>query len=48
MLFDMLPDAVEVFLCNSVRGVMPVTRIDHWQYEIGPRTREVQEWLSQQ
>jgi 4-amino-4-deoxychorismate lyase len=48
MLLDMLPDAMEVFVCNSVRGVVPVTRVDHWQYEIGPRTREVQEWLSQQ
>lgn len=45
---DMLPDAHEVFLCNAVRGVIPVTRIDHWEYEIGPRTREVQDWLAQQ
>ncbi|MDZ4730496.1 MAG: aminodeoxychorismate lyase [Xanthomonadales bacterium] len=45
---DMLPDAQEIFICNAVRGVIPVTRIDHWQYEIGPRTREVQEWLVQQ
>jgi 4-amino-4-deoxychorismate lyase len=45
---DMLPDAQEIFLCNSVRGVVPVTRINHWEYEIGPRTREVQEWLAQQ
>jgi 4-amino-4-deoxychorismate lyase len=45
---DMLPDAQEVFICNAVRGVLPVTRIEHWQYEIGPRTREVQQWLAQQ
>ncbi len=45
---DMLPDAQEVFLCNAVRGVIPVIRIDHWEYEIGPRTREVQDWLAQQ
>lgn len=45
---DMLPDAKEVFMCNAVRGVIPITRIDHWEYEIGPRTREVQEWLAQQ
>lgn len=44
---DMLPDAQEVFVCNAVRGVIPVTRIDHWHYEIGPRTREVQQWLEQ-
>ncbi len=45
---DMLPDAQEIFICNAVRGVIPVTRIDHWDYEIGPRTREVQQWLAQQ
>lgn len=45
---DMLPDAQEVFISNAVRGVIPVTRIDHWEYEIGPRTREVQDWLAQQ
>jgi 4-amino-4-deoxychorismate lyase len=45
---DMLLDAQEVFLCNAVRGVVPITRIDHWEYEIGPRTREVQQWLMQQ
>ena len=42
---DMLPEAREVFVCNSVRGIFPVTRIDHWEYEIGPVTREVQAWL---
>ncbi len=45
---DMLPEAEEVFVCNSVRGVFPVTRIDHWEYEPGPVTREVQDWLSGQ
>jgi 4-amino-4-deoxychorismate lyase len=48
LMLDMLPEAVEVFVCNSVHGVLPVTRIDHWEYEIGPVTREVQEWLEQQ
>jgi 4-amino-4-deoxychorismate lyase len=48
LMLDMLPDAEEIFVCNSVHGVLPVTRIDHWEYEIGPRTREVQEWLEQQ
>jgi 4-amino-4-deoxychorismate lyase len=42
---DMLPEADEVFLCNSVRGIFPVTRIDHREYSIGPVTREVQQWL---
>ena len=42
---DMLPEADEVFVCNAVRGIFPVTRIDHWEYSIGPVTREVQKWL---
>jgi 4-amino-4-deoxychorismate lyase len=48
IMLDMLPEADEVFVCNSVRGIFPVTRIDHWDYEIGPVTREVQGWLSRQ
>ncbi len=47
ILLDMLPDADEVFVCNSVRGIFPVTRIDHWEYPIGPVTREVQQWLGE-
>jgi 4-amino-4-deoxychorismate lyase len=45
---DMLPEADEIFVCNAVRGIFPVTRIDHWEYEIGPVTREVQQWLELQ
>jgi len=45
---DMLPEAEEVFVCNAVRGIFPVTRIDHWEYGIGPVTREVQAWLGEQ
>lgn len=45
---DMLPEAAEIFVCNSLRGVIPVTRIDHWEYGIGRVTREVQEWLAGQ
>lgn len=48
ILLDMLPDAQEIFLCNAIRGIVPVRKIDHWEYEIGPRTREVQQWLAQQ
>jgi 4-amino-4-deoxychorismate lyase len=47
IMLDMLPEAREVFVCNSVRGIFPVTRIDHWEYEIGPLTREVQAWLGE-
>jgi len=43
---DMLPEADEIFVCNAVRGIFPVIRIDHWEYAIGPVTQEVQEWLS--
>ena len=45
---DMLPEAEEVFVCNAVRGIFPVTRIDHWEYEVGPVSREVQQWLAEQ
>lgn len=45
---DMLPEAEEVFLCNSVRGIMPVSRIDDWRYKLGPVTAEVREWLQKQ
>jgi 4-amino-4-deoxychorismate lyase len=45
---DMLPEADEVFVCNAVRGIVPFTRIDHWEYGIGPITREVQQWLEGQ
>lgn len=45
---DMLPEAEEIFVCNTVRGVIPVVRVDHWEYAIGSATREVQEWLARQ
>jgi 4-amino-4-deoxychorismate lyase len=45
---DMLPEAEEVFVCNAVRGVVPVNRIGAWTYTAGPVTREIQEWLHQQ
>jgi 4-amino-4-deoxychorismate lyase len=42
---DMLHEADEVFICSSIRGVVPVTAIDDIEYGIGPVTREVQTWL---
>lgn len=45
MLVDMLWEADEVFICNSVRGIVPVTAIDDQEYGIGPVTRELQTWL---
>ena len=45
---DMLPEADEVFLCNAVRGIIPVNSIGHWEYGSKTRTREIQDWLEQQ
>jgi len=45
---DMVPEAEEVFVCNAVRGIVPVNRIGNWEYDIGPVTREIQDWLRQQ
>jgi 4-amino-4-deoxychorismate lyase len=45
---DMVPEADEVFLASTIDGIVPVTRIDHWEYEIGPVTREIQAWLAAQ
>jgi 4-amino-4-deoxychorismate lyase len=42
---DMLQEADEVFICNSVKGIVPVTAIDDQAYAIGPVTRELQSWL---
>jgi len=42
---DLLHEADEVFLCNSVRGIVPVTAIDGEDYVIGPHTRELQRWF---
>jgi 4-amino-4-deoxychorismate lyase len=45
---DMLPEADEIFLAGAVDGVVPVRAIDHWEYLVGPVTREVQAWLAAQ
>lgn len=45
---DMLPEADEVFICNALHGVYPVTAIDHWEYAVGKLARQVQEWLARQ
>lgn len=42
---DLLQEAHEVFLCDCIRGIAPVTAIDDYQYSIGPVTRELQTWL---
>jgi 4-amino-4-deoxychorismate lyase len=45
---DMMPEADEIFVCNAVRGIVPVNRIGHWDYGVPARTREIQAWLKQQ
>ena len=45
ILVDMLWEADEVFICNSIRGIVPLTAINDRAYEIGPVTRELQAWL---
>lgn len=44
---DMLQDADEVFVCNAVRGIIPVTRVDERRFPIGPVSRELQAWLEE-
>ena len=41
---DMLPEADELFLCSTVRGIVPVRRVDHWEFDVGPVTSEVMRW----
>jgi 4-amino-4-deoxychorismate lyase len=42
---DMLWDADEAFLCNTVRGIVPLTAVNDHVYGIGPVSRELQGWL---
>ena len=41
---EMLAEASEVFICNAVRGIVPINRIDEISYPLGPVTRELQQW----
>jgi len=45
IMVDLLQEADEVFICNSVRGIVPVIAIDEQQYQAGPVTRELQTWM---
>lgn len=45
LMVDILREVDEVFICNSVRGIVPVTAIDDYEFSIGPVTRELQTWL---
>jgi 4-amino-4-deoxychorismate lyase len=44
---DMLQEADEVFICNTVKGIVPVTAIDDQEFQIGLVTRELQTWLTE-
>lgn len=44
---EMLEGASEVFMCNAVRGITPVLRIDRREYPVGPVTLELQQWLKE-
>ncbi len=44
---DMFAEADEVFLASTVRGILPVCRIDTQTFPPGPVTRSLQEWLAQ-
>jgi len=37
--------APEIFICNSLIGVWPVTHIGHWKYAVGDITRRAQAWV---
>jgi len=42
---DMLPEVDEAFLCNAVRGIVPLRRLDALEWNIGPVTRDLQAWF---
>ena len=44
---DMLPEADEVIVVSVVRGIVPVTRVADWHYELGPVGQELREWHEQ-
>ena len=44
---DMLREADEVFICNAVRGIVPLRSIDDRQFPVGAVTREIQAWFQQ-
>ncbi len=44
---DMVQEADEVFICNTVKGIVPITAIDDHEFEIGLVTRELQTWLTE-
>jgi 4-amino-4-deoxychorismate lyase len=45
VLLDDVQTAEEVFLCNSILGVCPVTGFEHHAWPVGPATRAIMETL---
>ena len=41
-----LIDSDECFMCNSVQGIRPITRIDNTHFELGPITQKLQHSFS--
>lgn len=41
---DLLRESDEVFLCSSVRGIVPLLSMGDMSWDIGPVTRELQAW----
>ena len=44
---DMIAEASEVFLCDVVRGIVPVLSVDGLELSPGPVTAEMQTWLEE-
>lgn len=42
-----LVNAAEIFVCNSVIGVWPVTAIGAWKFSVGAITRRAQQWAGE-
>ena len=45
--FELLTDADEIFICNSIIGVWPVKMIDKLSFSVGERTREIKQALEE-
>ena len=43
--YGLLASAREVFATNSNAGIVPVTRIDDYQYSVGPETVQLMNWI---
>lgn len=44
---DELLQCREIFVCNSIAGVWPVTRVDTHSYAVGPMAQRARQWAEQ-